>query len=98
LVLPNSIFSASVPAFACLELMVTGGAKTALIDYWTSNGGFPQMASVQGHDDDASHLYGYKFTPTTNVSKYIASAAGKRSRNCMRPNNNYLEQTQDRWS
>jgi prepilin-type N-terminal cleavage/methylation domain-containing protein len=55
----------TVRAIVAEGLQLAAPAKTALIDYWTTHGELPPITG--GHGDDASHLYGYQFTPTDNV-------------------------------
>jgi prepilin-type N-terminal cleavage/methylation domain-containing protein len=57
----------TIRAYVAEGLVLAEGAKTAMIDYWTTNGGLPK---IEGDNmTDASHLYGYKFKPTANVKK-----------------------------
>jgi type IV pilus assembly protein PilA len=57
--------SYTIRAYVAEGLVLAEGAKTAMIDYWTTNGGLPDIEGTA--TTDASHLYGYKFKPTANV-------------------------------
>jgi type IV pilus assembly protein PilA len=56
----------TIRAYVAEGLSLAGGAKAAMIDYWTTNGGLPTEESITTQSD-ANHLYGYKFKPTDNV-------------------------------
>jgi type IV pilus assembly protein PilA len=52
----------TIRAIVSEGLVLASGAKTAMIDYWTTHGELPS-----GGGYDAGHLYGYTFTSTDNV-------------------------------
>jgi type IV pilus assembly protein PilA len=56
----------TVRAIIAEGLQLAAGAKTTMIDYWTSHGELPAAAGL-ATTGNANHLYGYEFTPTDNV-------------------------------
>jgi type IV pilus assembly protein PilA len=47
-------------------VQLAAGAKTIMIDYWTTHGELPTEPGLAA-SANANHLYGYEFTPTDNV-------------------------------
>jgi prepilin-type N-terminal cleavage/methylation domain-containing protein len=55
----------TIRAIVVEGLQLAAPAKAAMIDYWTTHGGLPRITG--NSETNASHLYGYEFTPTDNV-------------------------------
>jgi type IV pilus assembly protein PilA len=56
----------TIRAYVAEGLQLAGGAKAAMIDYWTSNGKLPSVM-YPGSGKPPPGSYSYEFKPTTNV-------------------------------
>jgi type IV pilus assembly protein PilA len=65
----------TIRAIVAEGLTLAAGAKTAVVDYWTTHGDLPTVA-YSGSGPSLQGSYSYEFTPTHNVKKISISTTG----------------------
>jgi type IV pilus assembly protein PilA len=68
----------TIRAYIAEGLQLAGGAKVALLDYWTENGKLPEV-TYPGTGKPPKNSYNYQFKPTHNVKRIQIGAVSDAS-------------------